>query len=272
MSRANGRLTVLHVSDVHATEDGLLYDTVDGLGRLRAVGEHVRRAQVTPEAVLVTGDLIQRGNPGAYAALADELAALEDAVGAPVLTLLGNHDDPDAARILPGHAHSHHRTVLVAGLRFILLDSSAGELGGAQREWLADELRQPHGDGTIVALHHPPLGSPLPTLAKAGLRDADAFLDVLADTDVRIVLAGHFHHPLSARARGISISVGPSLAYHQVMDARPDRISGHDRAMFSLVHLLPEVVTTTSVALESPAPLFSSAVSVPSLATDRSNR
>lgn len=263
MSRASGRLTVLHISDVHATESGLLYDAVDGLERLQAVGRYARRAQITPEAVIVTGDLIQRGNSAAYGAVRDALADLEQAVQAPVLTVIGNHDEPDAARILPGHEQGHYRTVLVAGLRIILLDTSSGELGDVQRNWLADELAEPHRDGTLVALHHPPLGSPLPTLAKAGLRDAEAFLDVVEGTDTRVILAGHFHHPLAAHLRGIPVTVGPSLAYHQVMDGRPDLISGHDRAMFSVVHLLSEGITATSVSLESPSPLFSSSVPVP---------
>jgi len=77
---------------------------------------------------------------------------------------------------------------------------------------------------------------------------------------VRAVLSGHFHHPLAATVGRIPVFVGPSLAYHQVMDAGPDHVSGHDRAMFSLVHLLPGAVTSTSISLESPSPLFLSPV------------
>ena len=260
MSRATGRLTLLHISDVHATDGMLLYGAVDGFARLRAVSEYVRQADVTPEAVLITGDLAQRGHRTVYPALADALRRFEDEIGVPVLTTVGNHDDIEAARALPGHDRSHHRVILRDGLRFVLLDSSTGSLGEAQRDWLAGAIAEPYEDGTIIALHHPPLGSPLPTLAKAGLRDAPAFLDMIAGTDVRAVLCGHFHHPLTATLRGVPVFVAPSLAYHQVMDAGPDRVSGHDRAMFSLVHLLPDGVTTTSVALESPAPLFISAL------------
>lgn len=260
MSRATGRLTVLHLSDVHATTDGLLYDTVDGIARLAAVGSYLRGAGITPEAIVVTGDLVQRGHGGAYPALRHAFDELSDVAGVPVFTTLGNHDQPDAARVLRGHERSHHRVEHVEELRFVLLDSSSGALGFAQLEWLENELRAPHGAGTIIAMHHAPLGSPLPTLRKAGLRDADALLDVLTDTDVRAVLAGHFHHPLTATLRGIPISVGPSLAYHQVMDAGPDRVSGHDSAMFSLVHLLPGGVTVTNVGLDSPAPIFSSPI------------
>lgn len=263
MSRETGRLTILHVSDVHATEGERLYGAVDGIERLRRVDEYAGETGITPEAIVITGDLIERGHAQSYAALAQELARLEDRTGVPVLTVLGNHDDRDASRILSGHAEGHYRTVLVDDLRLILLDSSTGALDEAQRDWLADELRSPHGVGTVIALHHPPLGSPLPTLAKAGLRDAAAFLDIVESTDVRVVLAGHFHHTLAATMRGISVSVGPSLAYHQVMDAGPNRVSGHDQAMFSLVHLVPGGVIATAVSLTSPSPLFSSPVSIP---------
>ncbi|QLD11688.1 metallophosphoesterase [Microbacterium oleivorans] len=258
MSRASGRLTVLHLSDVHATAGGLLYDAVDGIERLRRVETYIRDAAITPEAIVVTGDLAQRGHRGAYPALRDAFARLADVAGVPVLTALGNHDDPVAARVLRGHGGGHHRVELVDDLRFVLLDSSPGELGDGQIAWLRRVLSVPHGVGTVVALHHAPLGSPMPALAEAGLRDAAAFLDAVEGTDVRAVLAGHFHHPLSATLRGIPISVGPSLAYHQVMDAGPDRVSGHDLAMFSLVHLLPDGLIVTNVGLDSPAPIFSS--------------
>ena len=260
MSRQTGRLTILHLSDVHVTDGELLYGAVDGLDRLRCVAAYAREAGITPEAVVVTGDLVQRGNALAYPALSDGLRRLERDLDAPVLTVIGNHDDPEHARILDGHEHGHRRTVTVGGLRIVLLDSSTGELGRDQLAWLRAELATAAPDGTVVALHHPPLGSPLPTLAKAGLRDADLLLATLAGTDVRAVLAGHFHHPLTATLRGVFVSVGPSLAYHQVMNAGPDRFGGHDLAMFSLLHLRSDGVSATNVSLHSPAPLFISSL------------
>jgi len=260
MSRETGRLTVLHLSDVHVTRSGRLYGRVDGAARLAAVAQYVRDAGITPEAVVVTGDLIERGNADAYDIVRRGLDELERAAGCPVFTVLGNHDDADAARILRGHERGHARVALLDDLRLLLLDSSSGALGREQIAWARDALREPHGSGTIVALHHPPVASPMPTLARAGLRDGDDLLDALAGSDVRAVLAGHFHHPMSATLRGTPVSVGPSLAYHQVMDAGPDCVSGHDQAMFSLVHLVPGGVAATSVSLDSPDPLFTSRI------------
>lgn len=256
MSVASGRLTIVHVSDVHGVEAGLLFDAVDPLDRLARLADHLELAHVTPEAIVVTGDLAHRGHPGAYPAVGAALARLGERLGAPVVTTLGNHDDPVAARALPGHEHGHHGVVDAGGLRIVRLDSRTGALGTAQLDWLRAELRTPAEHGTVVALHHPPIASPLPSLAGQALADAHELLDAVTGTDVRIVLAGHYHHPASATLRGVDVAVAPSLAYHQRMHAGLDGIAGHDTSMFSLVHLLHDGVQTASVSLTEPAPIF----------------
>lgn len=256
MSVASGRLTIVHVSDVHAVEHGLLFDAVDPLDRLDRLADHLELAHVTPEAIVVTGDVAHRGHPGAYPAVAAALARLGERLAAPVVTTLGNHDDPDASRVLPGHEVAHHGVVDAAGLRIVRLDSRSGALGVAQIDWLRDILAAPAEHGTVVALHHPPIASPLPSLDGQALADADALLETIAGTDVRAVLAGHYHHPASATVRGVTVAVAPSLAYHQRMHAGLAGIAGHDTSMFSLVHLLHDGVQTASVSLTEPAPIF----------------
>jgi Icc protein len=253
----NPRFTIVHLSDVHATVGELLYGRVDGIARLEQVGEYVVAAGVTPEAVVITGDLVQRGHAAAYPALADALLALEDRVGAPVLTTLGNHDVAEEARALRGHEAGHHRSVTVGGMRIVLLDTSTGAIDDAQLDWLDGELSTPHGEGTVIAMHHPPVPSPLPTLSRIGLRDPERFARVVAGSDARVILAGHYHHPMTALFHGLPVAVGPSLAYHQVMNAGPRTVSGHDLAMFSLVQITADQVGTAPVSLQATNPLFS---------------
>jgi Icc protein len=247
MSLENGTFTILHVSDVHATNGDLLYGSVNGIARLDQVGEYAVSAGITPEAIVVTGDLVQRGYGEAYPAVADALRRLESRLNAPVLSVLGNHDVPALAHCLPGHNARHYDVVHVGPLRIVLLDSSTGALDREQLDWLAQTVAEPYGMGTTIAVHHAPVPSPLPTLKKIG--------------DVRLMLAGHYHHPMNADFRGVTVSVGPSLAYHQVMDAGPSTVSGHDLAMFSLVQITADRVTTAPVSLGVHAPLFTTAVS-----------
>lgn len=256
-----GRFTIVHLSDVHATIGELLYGQVDGVARLEQVGDYVVRAGVTPEAVIVTGDLAQRGHAAAYPAVNEALRALGEKVGAPVFTTLGNHDSADDARLLDGHGDGHYRVVTVGDMRIVLLDTSTGGIDDEQLEWLRATIAVPFGAGTVVALHHAPVPSPLPTLSKIGLRDPERFAAALAGSDVRLILAGHYHHPMTALFHGLPVAVGPSLAYHQIMNAGPETVSGHDLAMFSLVQITADQVSTAPVSLQSPSPLFSTPVS-----------
>lgn len=256
MSIENGRLTIMHVSDVHATHETLLYGEIDGLARLRFVGEYARHAGVTPEAVVVTGDLAQRGHHPVYADMAAACQELEQIIQAPVLTALGNHDEPSAARILPGHERGHARVVNLDAFRVIILDSHSGNLGTSQLRWLETVLRDSHPNGTIVALHHPPTPSPLPALEKIGLQDANDLEHALIGSDVRVILAGHYHHSMSALLAGIPVHVAPALSYQQIMNAGPEFIAGHDNAMFSLVRLTASGVQQSPVVLDAKPALF----------------
>ncbi len=263
MSRATNPFTILHASDVHATEEGRLHGSIDPLARLEHLGEYAAAGGISPDAIVVTGDLIQRGNPGAYPAFERACRHLEQLLGAPVITVLGNHDDPRAARQLTGHASGHFGVETVGEHRIVRLDSRTRELGAEQLEWLRRTIEKPYGRGTILALHHAPIGSPMAVLSKQGLADAAELLRAVAGSDLRAVLAGHFHHSLSASLDGIPILVAPALAYHQVMHAGPDEVAGHDASWCSLVRLTESGVVNTPLELRPGPPIFIQPVTGP---------
>ncbi|WP_458794083.1 metallophosphoesterase family protein, partial [Nocardia farcinica] len=66
----------------------------------------------------------------------------------------------------------------VNGLRIIALDSTVpgqhhGEISDEQLAWLRRELEVPAPDGTLIALHHPPVPSPIGLIALIELRDQE---------------------------------------------------------------------------------------------------
>ena len=252
----SAQLRLLHVSDVHATESGALYGEIDTLSRLADVAEYARAQELNVDGVVITGDLIQRGNQGAYPRVDEACRNIEATLGVPVMTVLGNHDDPEAATKLRGHEAGHTGVTQVCGTRIVRLNSQTRELGEEQLDWLSDLLSTPSERGTVIALHHPPAASHMPVLRKQGLRDARAFMRVIDGSDVRAVLTGHFHHSQSAVIRGIPVFTAPALSYHQVMHAGPTHVSGHNAAWFSLVQLSPHGVQSTPIELSPGAPVF----------------
>lgn len=251
-------LVLAHVSDPHASVGGPLYGTVNGVDRLDLVADSLAAMGVRPDAVIVAGDLVQSGHTEAYSDVAAALTRLEANTGAPVLVVPGNHDHPLAFLTLPQSASVNRRIVHIGQTRFALLDSSSGSLGTAQLRWLAQQLSEPAAGGTVLVLHHPPAPSPLPSLAGRELSDADELAAVVATTDVRLILAGHFHHSLSAQLAGIPVSVSPALSYQQDPTAAAEQVCGVDLPAYSLVRLHERGHSVVSIPLHSSEILFTS--------------
>ncbi|MGV8912051.1 MAG: metallophosphoesterase family protein [Rhodoglobus sp.] len=247
-----------HVSDPHASTNGPLYGSVNGIDRLDLVARSLADMGVTPDAIIVAGDLVQSGHTEAYSDVAAALNRLELTTGAPVLIVPGNHDHPLAFLTLPQSASVNRRIVHIGQIRCALLDSSPGSLGSSQLRWLAQELSEPFGDGTVLVLHHPPVPSPLPSLSGRELSDANELATVIAATDVRLILAGHFHHSLSAQLGNIPVSVSPALSYQQDPTAEPESVRGVDLPAYSLVRLNERGHSVVSIALHPSEVLFSS--------------
>jgi 3',5'-cyclic AMP phosphodiesterase CpdA len=135
---------------------------------------------------------------------------------------MGNHDSrPELREHLLGEApddEPYDHAVRLDGLRVIALDTtvpgySHGELTDSQLDWLAAELAEPAPDGTVLALHHPPLPTPSRIAAAIDLRNRKELAAVLSGTDVRIVLAGHTHVVSAGALAGIPVWTGGTTAF-----------------------------------------------------------
>lgn len=207
-------LRILHLSDTHLFSDGSLhYGRVDTLA---ALDRTLARAAALDaiDAVVATGDLSDDGGEESYRLLASRLAPFAADRGADVVYAMGNHDLRTGFEAVLG---ARETVTLRRGFRIVTLDTSVpgagyGALDSAQLERLAEILAVPAPHGTVVALHHPPVPAASALLAALELSNPEALLDVCAAGDVRLIVAGHYHHALAASARGIPVVVAPGVA------------------------------------------------------------
>lgn len=222
----NGVLRILHISDTHLFGDATLHygrvDTTRALLRVLEYAADLGRLDL----VVVSGDCSDDGTPASYRTLADVVGQYAASHGARVIYAMGNHDGRTGFRAVLGDGHGSSTagegpidgTSVVDGVRVITLDSSVpggkayGELRDAQLTWLTAALSQPAPNGSIVVLHHPPVPARTPLLHTMELLNPDALADVLDGTDVRLILAGHFHHQLTGSLRGTPVLVAPGVA------------------------------------------------------------
>ncbi len=252
---------IVHLSDTHfvAGGAGLYGGSVDSETHLRQLFCELDASGATPEAIIITGDLADVGDPVAY----EELKAIVEPAalryGAQVVWVMGNHDDRGAFRetLLGQHPSSApvDRVHWVGGLRIIALDSTVpghhhGEVTDAQLDWLAEELasRAPHG--TILAMHHPPIPSVLDLAVLVELRDQAGLAEVLQGSDVRSIIAGHLHYSTNSTFAGIPVSVASATCYTQDLNVPVGGTRGRDGAQaFNLVHVYENTVLHSVVPL-----------------------
>lgn len=249
---------ILHLSDTHLVAGpDPLYGAVDSRGRLAELFARLETSGQKPEAIVFTGDLADKGEPQAYAKLRDIVAPVAERMGARLIWAMGNHDNrehfksalldeaPDMAPV--------DRVYMVNGLRIITLDSTVpgyhhGELSGAQLDWLRNVLETPAPDGTILALHHPPVPSVQDLTVLVELRHQRDLAAALKGSDVRSIIAGHLHYSTFATFAGIPVSVASATCYTQDLSTPGSR--GQDAGQgYNMVHVYADSVVHSVVPM-----------------------
>jgi Icc protein len=254
------RHVVAHLSDPHLLADGVRqYGVIDTeAGVVRAL-ERLAHVDPPPQALVFTGDLADRAEPAAYARLRALVEPAAAAMGAQVVWVMGNHDEraPYADCLFGEDGDgTQDRVYDVDGLRIVSLDTTVpgyhhGEVTAGQLAWLADVLATPAPHGTLLALHHPPI--PVPMLRAAEiieLADQHLLAEVLAGTDVRGILGGHFHFTSHSTFAGIPVSVASASCY--TSDPAPVQrfVSGVDgHQAVNVLHLYADRVVHSVVPL-----------------------
>ena len=258
---------LLHLSDTHlrAATTPRLFDRVDGAGYLVEAIRAIEASGIRPDAVVFTGDLVDLGEPAAYAELRAIVEPFAERLGARVLWVMGNHDERGAfrAELLDEAADLRpvDRVDELDGLRVITLDTSVpghhhGEVRDEQLAWLADVLATPAPLGTILAMHHPPVPSVLPLAASVELRDQSRLAAVLRGSDVRAIIAGHLHYSTFATFAGIPVSVASSTCYAQDLTVPVGGTRPQDGAQaFNIVHVYDDTVVHSVVPVAAPRAL-----------------
>lgn len=212
-------VTVLQLTDLHlfATPEGR-FNGINTRNTYEQVLSHFSQHYLTPDAIIITGDLAHDGEPATYQYIANSLKPLN----APVYYILGNHDhSANAKQVYPLAAVNSDLHCLFDKWQIILLDSNhlpetnsyQGEVSQAELHRL-DHLMNQHADKwTVIAMHHN-----LPEHVERGVaievRNHHQVLTYLEQyPDIKIVLSGHVHQEFMIVQNGISYLSAPATGY-----------------------------------------------------------
>ena len=225
----NRHTTFVHLTDLHignpAVEDDHLWS--DTAATLRTILGEVKAITPTPDFILVSGDLTNRGDVGSY----DQLKAILDEAGieVPMFFALGNHDSrPGFYEGMLARSDNldapYFHDALVGGIHLIVLDSSApNKVGGTiepeQFAWLQERLDAHPDLSKLIMVHHAPaLDEDNTSMEWESISCADTadLREMLAGYDVLGIISGHIHHDRVSMWDGIPVVVG--IGQHTAMD------------------------------------------------------
>jgi 3',5'-cyclic-AMP phosphodiesterase len=225
---------IVQLSDLHlrAGEDG-----VGPAQRLERALRQVAELQPRPNAILLSGDIVDTPSEEAYA----QARELVGAVRLPVHAIPGNHDDRDLLRAYFGASSSVagapvNLAVDCGALRLVGCDTTQvgrddGALSAEQLRWLDDTLGERPWTPTLLAMHHPPVLTGVRSMDAIALAAADrGALELMLDghPQVEAITCGHVHTTMSTSFAGRPLLICPSTNSALRLDLRP-----HDDISFT---------------------------------------
>ena len=225
-------MLICQISDLHVRPPGeLAYRHVDTAGFVRRCVSQILARRPLPDVVVVTGDLVDRGQPEEY----EHLIALLAPLSMPVYVIPGNHDERNALRYaLPAHRYLHtggeflHYAVPLGPICLIGLDTVIPREGGGmlcadRLRWLEQQLDDHRDTPIVMLMHHPPFLTGVLHMDRVGLQVAYP-LEPIIRRHPRIegILCGHLHRTIFKRFGGTVAMTCPSPAHQVVLDFTPD--------------------------------------------------
>ena len=268
MTASPDSMIVCQVSDMHLMAGGkLAYGVVDTAAHFRRCIANIQALPQPPDVVVMTGDLVDGGQPTQYALLREIIAPLS----MPVYLIPGNHDDREALRAaFPDHAYLNQFPPFIQyaieehELRIVAVDTvipgqAGGELCAQRLEWLALTLATAPQRPTLLLMHHPPFATGIGFMDEIGLANPEALAQVVSKhAQIERILCGHLHRPIQARFAGTLACTAPSTAHQITLDlarAAPETFTMEPPAYF--VHAWNAqsgVVTHTAYVGDFPGP------------------
>lgn len=216
---------IFHISDLH-------FDNSDkAVWRLRRLIDNIRKQDVSPDMLLITGDITHQSDYASYGIVFEELKKLET----PIFCITGNNDSSAGIiKALREYLPKHPRPDMPNALqyvadeypfRIIALDSFApsvlsGNMDEERLTWLKNKLEDnPDKKPVLVMVHQ---FTPENALHRGHAPWFDSFNKLIAEHNdtVRLVVSGHLHASLSAELSGVRFISCFSANWNSILDFR----------------------------------------------------
>ena len=211
-SAGKGVKTVLQITDCHLLDvTGSRLLGVDTDDSLRAVLSQAL-SEVTPDALLVTGDIAHDPSHETYARFA---ALVAEYFRGPMLCIPGNHDLWAPMRsLLSEPAQLDLGNWRLVGMDTHVDDDVAACLRATDEALLREACAASHGSHILIACHHPPIELECPWIDKHRILEGVELLEWLSEHScIKGMVFGHAHQVVDTSYKHITLMGTPSSCF-----------------------------------------------------------
>jgi len=181
-------MLIVQISDVHC---GPMFNKESFRTAIKEINA------MSPDAVVVTGDLTEEGIQSQFKQAAREIEQLKPKN---IIYVSGNHDYRATGYLLFRQYFPFRQVTEIDDSVIIVLSSARpdrddGEVGHRQNLWLENTLKKYKNHTKIVAIHHHIIPVPDTGADQITVIDAGDTLRSLTKTKANLVLCGHRHRP-----------------------------------------------------------------------------
>jgi Icc protein len=253
-------MRILHLSDTHLDRtDSPNADGVNARQSLRQMLGDLEAVQDI-DVIVISGDIAGDRSTEAYQAARELIGEFARSRNVPMIYSIGNEDERPAFGEVLGSGHldatgrdradgvvlspDDERAAVshAGGYRFVTLDSlvpgkAYGRIGKTQLDWLREVLSESSPRGTVLAFHHPPIALDVEIQQALCLQNPSDLAEAIRDTDVQLILCGHFHLQLFGYLESAAVSVTPGVVSRIDLTAPVGTERAARGASATIVHL-----------------------------------
>lgn len=225
-------MKLIHLTDPHFCSPGATVYGRDSKPPFDAALDDINRYHADADAVIITGDLANRGEKEAYINLKHSLKRLN----VPYYLQLGNHDNRERFRdIFPEQESDGNEFIqysfelhnhLFVVLDSIKLNSHGAELCEKRLDWLDKQLEKAELP-VMLLTHHAPFEIGIPSMDVIAFSESNRaeFWEVLNQhKKVKHLFFGHYHRPISGNWRGVSFSCLKGTNHQVALDLKTTEV------------------------------------------------